>query len=174
MLVAMADAAAKAGDLERAGSLIVRAEAIADSITGADHQARALVAVAEAAVEAGDLNGARSLIVRAETVADSITNPYTQATVLVSIADAAAKAHDFDRAEAIADSIDSAITPKEQAQAFLALTASQDPRRRARAVARALRIADWHLPIQQLINIAPEALTTVLAEIDTVTRSDAS
>lgn len=173
-LALLAEAVAKTGDFDRAGLLIVRAEAIADSITGADHQARALVALAEAAVEVGDLDGARSLIVRAETIADSITNPYTQATVLVSIADAAAKAHDVDRAEAIADSIDSAITPKEQAQAFLALTASQDPRHRARAVARALRIADWHLPIRELIKIAPEALAIVLAEIDTVTRSDAS
>ena len=173
-LALLADAVAKAGDFGRAGSLIVRAEAIADSITCADHQARALVPVAEAVAKAGDFDRASTLILRAEAIADSITNPYTQASVLVSMADAAAKVRDFDRAEAIADSIDSAITPKEQAQAFLALTASQDPRRRARAVARALRIADWHLPIRELIKIAPEALTIVLAEIDTVTRSDAS
>ena len=173
-LALLADAVAKAGDFGRAGSLIVRAEAIADSITCADHQARALVPVAEAVAKAGDFDRASTLILRAEAIADSITNPYTQASALVSMADAAAKVRDFDRAEAIADSIDSAITPKEQAQAFLALTASQDPRRRARAVARALRIADWHLPIRELIKIAPEALTIVLAEIDTVTRSDAS
>lgn len=131
-LGSVAEAAVEAGDLDGARALIERAEAIADSITGADHQARALVPVAEAAVEAGDLDGARALIVRAEAVADSITNPFTQARVLVSMADAAAKAGDFDRVEAIADSIDSALTPKEQAQAFLALTASQDLRRRAR------------------------------------------
>jgi tetratricopeptide (TPR) repeat protein len=173
-LTLLTEAVAKTGDVDLAGSLIVRAEAIADSITGSDHRARALVSVAEAAVEANDHDGARSLIVRARAIADSITNPYSRATVLVSIADAAAKSHDFDRAEAIADSIGSAITPKEQAQAFLALTASHDPRRRARAVARALRITDWHLPIQHLINIAPEALPIVIAEIDTGTRSDAS
>jgi len=173
-LALLAEAVAKTGDFDRAGSLIIRAEAIADSIIGADHQARALVPVAEAAVETGDLDGSRSLIARAGAIADSITNPYTQASVLVSMAHAAAKARDFDRAEAIADSIDSAITPKEQAQAFLALTASQDLRHRARAIARTLRIADWHLPIRELIKMAPEALTIILAEIDAVTRSDAS
>lgn len=124
--------------------------------------------------EPGDFDRAGSLIVRAEAIADSITNEYTQASVLVSIAEAAAKARDFDRAEAIADSIDSTITPKEQAQAFLALTASQDLRRRTRAVARAVRIADWHLPIRELIKMVPEALAIVLTEIDTITRSDAS
>ena len=82
--------------------------------------------------------------------------------MLVPLAEAVAKARDFDRAEAFAASIDSAIAPKEQAQAFLALTASQDLRRRARAVARALRVADWHLPIRELVTIAPEALTIVM------------
>ena len=183
VLVSMADTTAKAGDLKRAGSLVVRAEAIADSIRigrirpdpfEQERAVRALALLAEAVAKAGDFDRASTLIRRAEAIAASIINPYTQASVLVSMADAAAKARDFDRAEAIAASIDSAITPKEQAQAFLALTASQDLRRRARAVARALRIADWHLPIRELIKIAPEALTIVLAEIDTVTRSDAS
>jgi hypothetical protein len=91
--------------------------------------------------------------------------------VLVAVAEAAAKA--CDRAETIADSIDSAITPGDQAQAWLAVATTQDPCRRARAVARALRVADWHLPIRQLIEIAPNALTTVIAEFDAVTRPDA-
>jgi tetratricopeptide (TPR) repeat protein len=173
-LALLAAAVAIAGDFGQAGTLVVQAEAIAASLTDTYHQARALASLVEAAAKAGDLERLRALIVRAQSFADSVTDPFAKANALLPLAEAIAKAGDFDRAEAFAASIDSAIAPKEQAQAFLALTASQDLRRCARAIAQALRVADWHLPIRELVKIAPEALAIVLAEIDIVTRSDAS
>ncbi|MEV0034055.1 hypothetical protein [Nocardia sp. NPDC050793] len=174
ILALVADAMATVGDVDQAGNMIGRAEAIADSIPDADQQAGALVSVAEAVATVGDVDRAGALIVRAETIAHSITNPYTQARVLVSVAEAAAQLGDLDRAETIANSIDFVTTPEEHVRALLAVTATQDPRRRAHAVAQALRIADWHLPIRQLIEIAPDARHAVIAEFDAVTRLDAS
>ncbi|MFI6959895.1 hypothetical protein ACIBJI_41335 [Nocardia sp. NPDC050408] len=173
ILALVADAAATVDHIDRAGNLIGHAEAIAHSITDADEQASALVSVADAMATVSDVDRAAALIVRAEAIANSIDNPYTQARVLVSVAEAAAKIGDLNRAETIAHSIDFLTTPNEHVQALLAVTAPQDLRRRAHAVAQALRIADWHLPIRQLIAIAPDTPTAVIAEFDVVTRSDA-
>ncbi|KOX18464.1 hypothetical protein ADK67_36890 [Saccharothrix sp. NRRL B-16348] len=172
-LALLAKVVAKTGDSRRAGSYIARAEGIADSIIGA-HEARALASVAEAAVDTGHHDRGRSLITRAEAAADSIDNPYTRASVLVSVAEAAVRASDLDRANAIAESIDPSTTPEQQALAFLTLTASQEPHRRARATARALRIAHWHLSIRELVKMVPEALAVVIAEVDAATKPDVS
>lgn len=186
VLVSMADAIANSGDRDQATRLIVRAEALAHSLRSTwsrpttrrvrpgvteESAARAVALVAKAVATVGDLNRARTWIEHAENIARSITNPYTQSSALVSVVEAVAKAGDLDRAETIADSMDPAITPEDQARAVLAVAATtQDRCRRARAVARTLRIAAWHLPIRQLVEIAPAtALGTVIAEFDAVT-----
>ncbi|MGY1975658.1 P-loop domain-containing protein [Nocardia gipuzkoensis] len=169
ILALVADAMATVGDVDRAGALIVRAETITHSITDPDQQARALVSVADAVATVGDVDQAGALIMRAETIAHSATNPY-----LVPVAEAAAKIGDLDRAETITNSIDFLTTPNDYVQALLTVTATQDLPRRAHAVAQALRITDWHIPIRQLIEIAPEAPTAVITEFDALTRPDAS
>jgi tetratricopeptide (TPR) repeat protein len=174
VLALLADAVAKVGDIDRAGALIVRAEDIARAITVTEAQARALLSVADAVAKVGDVDRASTMIGHAAEIAHSIGNSYTRAGVLAAVAEAAAKAGDLDRAETIADSIDTVVTPEDRARALLAATETADLRRRARAVARALRIADWHLPIRQLIEVAPDAVATVLAEFDAVTNPDAS
>ncbi|MGY0497019.1 hypothetical protein ACWZHB_00780 [Nocardia sp. FBN12] len=170
----VADAVASIGDVDRARDFIGRAEVVANAITDAHQQASALVSVAESLAMTGDADRVSALIGRAEALAHSISNRYTQARILVSVAEAAAKIGDVDRAESIAESIDILATPDEHAQALLAATATQDSRRRTHAVARALRITDWHVPIRHLIEIAPEATAAVVAELDAVTRLDAS
>lgn len=170
-LALLAEGTAKAGDPDRAGSYTARADSLVESMTGA-HQARALVSMAEAAIATGHHERGRALVTRAETVADSLDNPYTRASVLVSVAEAAVRAGDFDRAHAIAESIDPATTPEQQAQAFLTLTASRDPSRRARAIARALQVSNWHVSVRALVEVAPEALAVVIAELDAITEPD--
>ncbi|RKT74845.1 hypothetical protein DFJ66_8219 [Saccharothrix variisporea] len=166
-LALLAEVAAKTGDPDRAGSYLARADSIAESTTDA-HKARALVSMAEAAVATGRHDLGRSLITRAETAADAVDNPYTRASVLVSVAEAAVRAGDLDRAHAIAEAIDPAVTPEQQALAFLTLTASPEPSLRARAIARALRVADWHVSIRELVTVVPEARAIVVAELDAV------
>ena len=67
-LAELAEAAARAGDLDRARALAEQAEAAARAITDPDRQARALAELAEAAAGAGDLD-------RAEALARAITDP---------------------------------------------------------------------------------------------------
>ncbi|MEV4158088.1 hypothetical protein AB0J48_34195 [Nocardia salmonicida] len=174
VLALVAGAVATMGDVDRAENLVGRAEAVADSITDIHQQASALVSVAEAIATMSDVDRATVLIRRAETLAQSIDNHYTRARMLVSVAEATAKVCDLDRAESIANSIDILSTPNEHVQALLAATATQDLRCRTHAVARALRIADWHVPIRQLIEIAPGATAAVVAELDHLTKVNAS
>lgn len=116
----MATAVARAGDVDRAAKLIVRAEAIADTVLSnrsrpaarrirrrltRETAARTVALLAEAVVTIGDLERAGTLIEHAENIARANTNPFTQASMLVSVVEAMVKAGDLDRAEAIADSI---------------------------------------------------------------------
>ena len=128
VLADLAEAAAGAGDLDRA-------EALARTITDPDRRARALADLAEAAAGAGDLDRAEALagrprprpgrsptrtggrgrwptwreaaagagdLDRAEALARTITDPDQRARALADLAEAAAGAGDLDRAEALA------------------------------------------------------------------------
>ena len=68
VLADLAEAAAEAGDLDRAQALAEQAEAAARSITDPDRQAEALAGVAAAMARAGDLD-------RAQALARSINDP---------------------------------------------------------------------------------------------------
>ncbi|MEU0071255.1 hypothetical protein ABZ027_17165 [Streptomyces sp. NPDC006332] len=123
-LVAVAEAAVRARDVDRAEALAheaeatarsisdpselmavveavakaadsTRAEALARRITEPGLRIQALVAVAEAAARAGDAE-------RAEAVVRTITEPGLRIQALVAVAEAAARAGDVDRAAALA------------------------------------------------------------------------
>jgi tetratricopeptide (TPR) repeat protein len=97
-LAALAEAAAAAGDLDRAEELAERAEEAVRAITSPDQQASALVALVHAMARVQDPD-------RAEALARSITGPDRQAPALAALAEAAAAAGDLDRAEELARSI---------------------------------------------------------------------
>ena len=83
-LIAVAKAAAQAGDLDRA-------EAVAHTITTPLFKAMALTGLFTAAARAGELD-------RAEALVGTITEPAHQAWALTNLATATAQAGDLDRA----------------------------------------------------------------------------
>jgi hypothetical protein len=130
---------------------------IACSIANVNQRTRALARVSQARARAGDLDGA-------ERVAHDIANTDHRAEALAYLAKAAAG--DPDRAERIARTI---TDQDRQAKTLLTLTRGRSRRHRLRAVADALRITDWHVSAQDVLELAPPtALVAILAELDAV------
>jgi hypothetical protein len=85
-LADLARVAAETGNLNRAGTLVGRAEATARAILHPERQAQALAGLARVAAETGDLNRAGTLAGLAEATAGVITNLGRQAQILADIA----------------------------------------------------------------------------------------
>jgi hypothetical protein len=85
-LADLARVAAKAADLDRAGTLVGQAEATVRAIPHPERQAQVLTDLARVAVEAGDLDRAEALAGQAEAAAGATTNPGRQAQILADIA----------------------------------------------------------------------------------------
>ncbi|GAA0652261.1 hypothetical protein GCM10010174_89990 [Kutzneria viridogrisea] len=158
----LAEAAAAIGDLDRA-------ERIALSKTTPEGQVFVLTAVVGAATAVVDHRRLADLLDRAEATSRDITHTYWQPEALARVAEAAAALGDLDRAENIALSIED---PKCQAKTLLAVAPEHDTHRRNRAVARALALTEWTSTLPQLLELAPQALATITAELDTLSDCD--
>ena len=79
MLADLAEAAAAAGDLDRAQAMTEQAEVAARQITNPSRQAKVLADLVKAAAAAGDLD-------RAQELARSITDPDQRTRTLVDLA----------------------------------------------------------------------------------------
>jgi hypothetical protein len=155
-LASLAEAAARAGDLKRAGALADAAVEQAARAAGApDWRARALASAAEATAHAADLD-------RAEALARSIFPPDQQARALASLAEAAARAGDLSRAEALARSVN---RPDEQARALASIADVAEPARARSCIADALAVGRWVIPLKELADIDPAVLLAFADEL---------
>ena len=102
VLTVLAEAAAGAGDLDRAKAAVQRAHALAQRIPKPDQRAEALIALVKAAAGAGDLDRAEALAIQAEVAVLAIDDQSRREQVLAILAEAAAGAGDPERAEALA------------------------------------------------------------------------
>jgi hypothetical protein len=144
------------------------------SIRGADgirtrdpHTVSMWVAVAKAAADAGDLDRAAASLDHAGEIAHSITRPEQQASAWVAVAAAAAFGLDLVRAEGISGcSIERFRRPD------AGLTQYSRFQRRTHAIAEAMRLADWQIPLQQPIEIVPRVTAEIMTELAVVRRSE--
>jgi hypothetical protein len=133
---------AKLGDL-------IRAEALASSITTLQGREQALAALAVAVADAGDVGQARRFIGAAEAAADSLTDHEGRRTadvlMMVDVAKALASTGDPDRAESIAFSIPYVFSAQGAAVGAVAagLVAAGDVDRALQVVQR-LKAGIWH------------------------------
>ncbi len=156
-LAEVAEAAATAGDRERAHRLTADAEQTARAITDPYWRAQALTRMARAAATAGDHEWA-------EEIAGAITDPYRQAETLAEVAEAAATAGDRERAHRLtadAEQTARAITdPYRQAQALTRMArAAATARDHERAEEIAGAITEPHLRARALAEVAEAAAT---------------
>lgn len=157
-LLTVLRAAIRVGELDRA-------EAVARGMADPADRAWALTSVAEATETAGR---AFLLFDDATRAAAEITNPAERSRTLTSIAlairdTAPDRAGELlDEAEDIARSIRGAAL---QTSAYQALAADTDPARRARAIVRVFLVNRWHIALQALGDLLPEACSRIAAEL---------
>jgi hypothetical protein len=152
VLAGLAQAAADAGDPDRAQDLAKKAKAAAQAVT--DPAARAEVLADLARPTASNLD-------RAEAAARSITDPSQQARAFANLARAAGDAGDLDRAEAAARSI---TDPSQQAQALAELARKAEPGRARALLAWALTTGHWLASVNILVKISPAAVISIADE----------
>jgi hypothetical protein len=127
-----------------------------------DEKVRALASVAGVAARAGDLDRAGALAAVAEQVARSIMSPDEQAWALAYVAGAAAQAGDLGRAEQVARSI---ASPDGQAEAMASIAGVAEPTRARAFIAGALAAGRWTIPLNELADIDPTALSAFADEL---------
>ncbi|MEU4446097.1 hypothetical protein AB0K14_34055 [Actinosynnema sp. NPDC050801] len=165
-LARVAGAVAEAGEPGRTARLLDDAERVARSITQPHNRVSVLVWVAEAVAKVGDRRRATRLLNEAEQVAHAITHPFSQADALTRVASAVAETGDVDRAERMARAI--TADRSHRTEALVALARNRSAPRREHLVVDVLRLPDWQLSVDVLVELAPEALEVILAELATV------
>ncbi|GAB3001458.1 tetratricopeptide repeat protein [Saccharothrix stipae] len=165
-LARVAGAVAEAGESSRAARLLDDAERVARNITQPYNRVNVLTRMAEAAAKAGDRRRATRLLDDAERVARAIGHPYSQADALTRVASAVAETGDVDRAERMARAI--TADRSHRTEALVALAGNRSVPRREHLVVDVLRLPDWQLSVDVLVELAPAALEVVLAELATV------
>jgi hypothetical protein len=165
-LATLAQAAADAGDQDRARGLAESAEAAARAITDPEWQAQVLVELARAVADIGDQTRGTALAARAEAAAQAITSPDRKARALATLAHAASDAGDRDRARELAETAEAAahaitdLDGKARALAILAQVAAdagdQDQAselaEQAETAAQAITDSEWQA--QTLVGLA--------------------
>lgn len=140
-------AIAASGDLDRAMIVV-------GSIADSSRTAKAIADIVCSGVNADNID-------RAMAIARSIIEPGQQALALTAIARTAAKAGEVNRAERIAGLI---ASPALQAQALTAVAAAVNPHDARHAIARALQVGGWQIPLDVLIRIEPSVVDPLADE----------
>jgi hypothetical protein len=192
VLAGLAQAAARAGDLDRAGAVAgeitnpdewaladlaepavgpsgpdrAETETVARSITSPYGRALALAGLVMAA-SSGELKRARMLAEWAKAAA-AIPDPDRRARVLGGLAEAAVGAGDLDRARMLADRAEAAATtipnPDQRARALATLAGKAAPKRARSLLAQALTAGHWEASVVVLAQINPPAVSTIADE----------
>ena len=167
-LAAVAKAAAGIGKRGVATELINGIQAIAESMVNPGQRAMVLAEVAQAAAGTGDHDLATELIDRAEAITDDIVDAGQRAAALAAVADAALEAGALDRAHATANAI---ADPDRQIAVLRRLAGHHGFTGRVNVLARVLRLSRWHIPVHELIEMFPEALSAIVTELEDIAKA---
>ena len=114
----------------------------------------------------GRFDRATAMVDQAEKSALRVASDELRDEALRAVA-VAAGAVEVDRVDRLVHAM---TDPYEQALALAQTAKYRSPDRRAQAIAQALRLSDWYVPVRPLVELVPAALQAIIAELEIVQR----